>query len=57
MEEEAKEIIAKLRKRLDQDDDKILNKLVKEIRRLDGGKGSEEDYQATARRLLKISRS
>lgn len=54
----AKKIIRDLRKRLSklEDEDIIIEKLVREVRRLDGGQGSDKDYEATARRLLKITR-
>lgn len=58
--DEAKELIAELQKQLSKstkDQDKVLNKLIKEIKRIDGGQGSEDDYQATARRILKITQS
>jgi len=55
--ERAHQLIKDLRKQLGRsDDDKIIDKLIREIKRLDGGSGSDKDYQATAERILKITR-
>ena len=54
--EEAKTIIATLREGVEVDDQIILDQLAGEVKILDRGKSKKEDYQATARRLLKISR-
>ena len=53
---EAKTIIETLREGAEVDEQAILDQLAQEVKLLDRGKSKKEDYQATARRLLKISR-
>ena len=54
--EEAKIIIGTLREGAEVDEQAILDQLAREVKLLDRGKSKKEDYQATARRLLRISR-